>query len=65
MIAAECYIMFAYNKTYDWLCNKPPEERDSIIKKARSCGPKLVEQYKARKLVIVQKQREAHEEKVR
>ena len=51
-LANEAYIMFALNKTANWLQNKSEEEQDKLIKKARMLAADIQKHFKEKLLEI-------------
>ena len=51
-LAIESFIMLGNNKTVQWLCTKPEEERGAILQAARTLVPKHKKMAKERRLAI-------------
>ncbi|WAQ97797.1 LOW QUALITY PROTEIN: hypothetical protein MAR_022170 [Mya arenaria] len=64
-VASGTYIMFANNKTMDWLKSKDQKEKDHITARARKEGRQLLQRFRLRKVLIMQQQRQALEESLR
>lgn len=64
-IASEAYIMFAQNKTLQWLSSKEKAERDNILREARRNSKLLQKQFKVRRQDIVDSRRAAIQNKIR
>ena len=50
----EGMIMFANNKTGDWLCSKPEEERQRLLKTARSKAPEFKKLFQQRRQAMLE-----------
>lgn len=59
----EAFIMFAFNKTSEWLEKLTSEERDKLMNDAKKGGRNLRQQFKQRGLEIQRKRQEALKEK--
>ena len=53
-LSLEGMIMFANNKTGDWLCSKPEEERQRLLKTARSKALKFKKLFQQRRQTVLE-----------
>ena len=71
ILTNEAFIVFSLNKTYNWLEQKPIEERDALLKKAQKLTKEIKLNFKERKeairqvkLAALEKSRQAKAKKI-
>lgn len=64
-IASEAYIMFANNKTLEWLNSKTAKEQTLLLQDARKEGRKALSKFTERKAEIFEKRRQMLEDNIR
>lgn len=63
VLANEAYLMYAFNKTSEWLRKLPPDEREKIIENSRKGGREIRKLFKDRLQEIENKRLEAQRRK--
>ncbi|KAK3107360.1 hypothetical protein FSP39_012735 [Pinctada imbricata] len=63
VLANEAYLLYAYNKTSEWLRSLPIKERDKIIEESRKGGREVRKKFKERLHIIEEKRIEAQQRK--